>query len=103
MCIQQLSLLIRLHKVLEVQNYTLIDNVKLHNDDFRFITSFLEYFGISAYIDINNTSSKAKVMKERFENFPTYKNKELANMLKQQKEKINKTILSLKNISEYQE
>ncbi|MBK5722080.1 hypothetical protein JGH11_14470 [Dysgonomonas sp. Marseille-P4677] len=34
MCIQQLSLLIRLYKVLEVQNYTLIDNVKLHNDDF---------------------------------------------------------------------
>lgn len=100
MCIQQLSLLIRLHKILKEQNYTLINDVKLHNDDFYFISSFLEFFGISAYIDMNNTSTKARVMKERFENFPAYKNKELKNNLEKQTAKINKTLLFLNKISE---
>lgn len=97
-CIQQLAFLIRLDKALESNPIQLkIDEVKLTSIDFSFIYSFLEHFGILSYeYDINNTTSRSKIIRERFSNFPSLTNKKIAEMLQNQKNRIN-NILSVVN------
>lgn len=71
MCIQELSFLLRIDALINCKEKMIsLQEIKLTNDDFRFIYTFLEYFDLLFYTPPTcTTNTPENIIKDRFKHF----------------------------------
>ena len=96
--IQNLALLLRLNTFLSLKEKG-IDNVSLTDKQCAFIYDFLNYFNVYSFSDAksDNTSTKEKIIRARYNNFPSKNNPKAAHVISLLKSDLNKLIQLLQN------